>query len=147
MSTVAERVRGRVDVSLPTLGLAVGDLAAIGLFVVLGEISHGIDPLGSPGVVADTYAPFVIGWLLVAVPAGAYAAAVRTSPGRAAITVAGAWLVADVVAQALRSTAYFHGNGALTFAIVAFLVGGTLLVGWRVAVAFLSSRRQSRTLG
>lgn len=147
MSTVAERVRGRVDASLPTLGLAAGDLAAIGLFVVLGEISHGIDPLRSPGVVADTFAPFAIGWLLVAVPAGAYAAAVRTSPKRAGITVVGAWLVADVVAQALRSTAYFHGDGALTFAIVAFLVGGVLLVGWRVAVAVVSSRRRAGTLG
>lgn len=143
MSTVAERVRGRVDVSAAMLGVALGDAAAIGAFVVAGELRHGIDPLGSPLVVAGTFAPFYIGWLAAAVVGGLYAAPTRTGLRRVALTTTGAWLAADVVGQLLRSTALFRGGAALTFAVVAFLVGGALLVGWRLAVAGVSSRLRS----
>lgn len=143
MSTVTDRVRGRVDVSLPTLGVAVGDLLAIGTFVVLGELSHGIDPLANPMLVADTFAPFYIAWLVVSLPAGLYAASLRTDPRRMVLLTAGAWLLADAGGQLLRATPYFHGGAALSFAAVVFFVGGTLLVGWRAVLAVVSSRRRS----
>jgi len=143
MSTVADRVRGRVDLSVSTAGLLLGDLVAIAAFVVIGEMSHSIDPLANPGIVADTYVPFLVGWLLAAGFAGVYARRFHHSPRRMAVTVLGAWLVADVVGQLLRSTAYFHGDAALTFALVAAAVGGLFLVGWRLALVAVTSRLRS----
>ena len=76
----------------------------------------------------------------MAIPAGVYATDYRRDLTRSTVLVLGAWLGADIVAQALRSTAVFPGNAAVTFAIVAFLVGGVLLVVWRLTLAFVTSR-------
>lgn len=141
MSTVTERVRTRVEPSPLTAGLLAGDTLAIGLFVVIGEISHGIDPLANVPLVLDTFAPFYIGWLLVALPAGLYGSGALSSPKRAGLLTLGAWAVADVIGQALRATAYFHGNAALTFALVALAFGGLFLVGWRVGFTLVLQRR------
>jgi hypothetical protein len=52
------------------------------------------------------------------------------------LTTAGAWLGADVIAQAIRATPYVRGGASLeasvVFGLVSFVVGGLLLVGWRV---------------
>jgi len=143
MSTVAERVRTRVDPSLTTAGLFVGDLLAMGTFVVVGEISHGIDPVANPALVADTFAPFLIGWLLFAIPAGVYSAAGRSDIKRAVAGTVAAWTGTVVVAQALRATAFFHGNAALTFAAVSLVVGGTFVLGWRAIAVFLTAQRRA----
>jgi len=142
MSTVTERMRTRVEPSPTTAGLLVGDVIAIGIFVVAGEISHGIDPLAQAPVVLDTFAPFLIGWLVVALPVGLYGASALASPKRAALLTLGAWAVADAIAQGLRESPLFHGNAALSFALVAFAVGGVLLTGWRVLLTLVLSRRR-----
>ncbi|SEO10243.1 Protein of unknown function [Halorientalis persicus] len=139
--TALDWVRSRVDPSTATGLFLVGDLLAIAVFVVMGEISHDY-PLLSMRVLG-TYAQFLLGWLVVAIPAGVYAADYRRDLTRSTVLVLGAWLGADVVAQGLRSTAVFPGNAALTFGIVAFLVGGVLLVAWRLTFAVVTSRRQS----
>jgi hypothetical protein len=143
MSTVAERVRTRVDPSIPTAGLFVGDLLAIATFVVVGEISHGIDPLAVPVYVAGTYAPFLIGWLVCAVPLGVYGVAGRTDIKRAVGGTVLAWTGGVVIAQALRATAFFHGDAALTFAAVSLVVGGTFVLGWRAIAVFLTAQRRT----
>ncbi|SDE76497.1 DUF3054 domain-containing protein [Halorientalis regularis] len=139
--TALDWVRSRVDPSTATALFLLGDLLAIAVFIVMGEISHEY-PLLSVRVLG-TYAQFAVGWLVVAVPAGVYATDYRRNLTRSTALVLGAWLGADVVAQGLRSTSVFPGNAALTFAIVAFLVGGILLVAWRLTVALVTSRRQS----
>lgn len=140
MSTQAETAGGRISLSPATLGLFAGDVVAIGLFVVLGEISHGIDPMANAPLVADTFAPFLIGWLLLAGTAGLYGVAVETGPKRTAALTFGTWVGAVVIAQALRATAYFHGNAALAFALVSVAIGGLFLVGWRTGVAVFRQR-------
>ena len=126
---------GRVELSARTALVAVGDLLAIAVFVGVGELTHGINPILNPGRFAGTLTPFYVGWLLVAGLGGLYTAAatgtVRAAVGR---TFAG-WVLAVGVAQALRSTAMFPGNAAVTFALVSVLVGGTLLALWRGAIA------------
>mgnify|MGYP006275044677 FL=1 len=139
--TALDWVRSRVDPSTATALVLAGDLLAISVFVVMGEISHDY-PLLSVRVLG-TYAQFVIGWLVVALPAGVYATDYRRDLTRSTGLVLAAWLGADVVAQGLRSTAFFPGNAALTFGIVAFLVGGVLLLAWRLTFAFVTSRQQS----
>lgn len=133
------------------LGLLVGDLTAITLFVVVGEITHGIDPIAQAGyVVSNTLAPFVVGWLVVAIPAGVYAGETAEALPRVALRAAGAWLGADIIAQTLRSTQYVQGGATLdailVFGAISFVVGGGMLVCWRVGVAVVSARRRSTAL-
>lgn len=130
-------VRPDVDPSPTAAALVVGDLVAIGAFVVAGEIEHGYHPVADAGRVAGTLAPFVLGWVLVGLAAGLFTSRAVESPLRAVLWTFGGWLVAVVVAQSLRATALFHGDAALTFALVSAGVGGLLLTGWRLAVAIL----------
>lgn len=146
MSTVTERVRGRVDVSAATAGVALGDLLVMGAFVAVGRLSHG-GSLTEFGALGGAMAPFLLGWLVAAVPARVYDARVWRSPRRAALHVLGAWFVADVVAQLLRLTPYFSGNAtlqvALQFGLVSLVFGSLFLGSWRVLLAVVSARLSS----
>jgi hypothetical protein len=126
---------GRIELSARTALVAVGDLLAIALFVGVGELTHGINPILDPGRFAGTLTPFYVGWILVAGIGGLYTTrateTVRAAVGRAIV----GWVPAVVIAQGLRSTAVFPGNAAVTFAIVSVIVGGLLLMLWRGAVA------------
>lgn len=110
----------------------LGDLVAIALFVLAGEFEHAA-PFSDLAYVADTAAPFYLGWLLVAPIAGAYAARARESYGNALLATAPAWLLADLAAMALRATTLFHGDAAVTLYLVAGVVGLGLLSAWRLA--------------
>ena len=136
MSTTSAALRGRIDVSSISLGLAIGDAVLIGLFVVSGEISHGVDPITQTGVVIDTALPFYIGWVIASLVLGAYSRVARETPKRAALTAVGAWIVAALIGQGLRATSLFHGEFAIPFVLVSIGVGLVLLVPWRVAVSW-----------
>lgn len=125
----------RVEPSSVTAVLAIGDLLAIGIFVVAGELSHGYDLIAHVGRAAGTMAPFVIGWVLVSVAGQLYTREAISDPRRAVLWTMLAWAVAVGIAQALRATSVFHGEFAPTFALVSFGVGGVLLVTWRAAAS------------
>lgn len=117
----------------------LGDVLAILAFVVVGELSHGIDPLAQSVYVAGTAAPFVVGWAFAGSALGAYAARARESLRAGLPRAFLAWLVADAVAQALRALPFFHGDAAFTFYLVAAVFGGALLLGWRaLAISLLA---------
>lgn len=137
MSSAVRTAGGRVDPAPVTALVALGDLACIGLFVVAGEISHNVDPVANPVYVAETALPFVIGWAVVAVLGGLYAADARRSWRRAVGLTVPAWAVAALVAQGIRATPYLHGGAALPFYLVSVGVGLALLVPWRVATSRL----------
>lgn len=130
-SGLAARLAGRVDADAVRL-FVVGDLLAILAFVVAGAIQHGNDPLTEPLVVADTASQFYLGWLVAAPLVGAYARATVDSRRSALVASLGAWVLAVMVAQALRATPWFRGDAAVTFAAVAVAIGGVLLLGWRL---------------
>jgi len=132
--------RSRIDLSSKTALLAAGDLAAILLFVAVGESTHGYNPLVDVGRVAGTFAPFLIGWLLVAGVAGLYASDAPGTLANATLVTLLSWVAAVAIAQALRATAVFHGNAALTFAVVSVAVGGLLLCSWRVVATLALGR-------
>ena len=139
MVSVVRSVRRRVDPAPFTAAVAAGDLVCIAVFVFGGAVGgHGFDPVAQFGHVAMTYASFVIGWAVVAVPGGLYAAGARRTARRAVALTALAWVLAAVLAQGLRATAPFPGRTALTFYLVSVAVGGALLTGWRLAVAKLT---------
>ncbi|MFB6111398.1 MAG: DUF3054 domain-containing protein [Halobacteriaceae archaeon] len=118
---------------------AAGDILAIATFVVVGELSHGIDPVATPLIVLDTALPFLLGWLLVAPLVGAYTRRVLDGPRWLIGLSLTAWVGADVLAQLLRDTAAFHGSGDPIFFVVAAVVGGSLLVGGRLAVTAVTN--------
>ena len=130
--------RTRVELSALVGLLAVGDLAAIGVFVVAGELSHGYELVGDSGRIAGTLAPFLVGWVLVSVAGRLYTRRAIDSLSSAVLRTLFAWAVAVGIAQALRATSVFHGNAAVTFALVSFGVGGVLLVTWRSLLALFT---------
>lgn len=139
MSSAVASLRTRIDAST-TLALAIGDLALVSLFVVLGELQHGYDLVAQFGHVVGTAIPFFIGWLLASALVGVYAPTVYRSVRTAITHTALAWVGAALIGQALRATPLFHGTFALTFVLVSIGVGLVLLVPWRAGVAVLSGR-------
>lgn len=136
MSTSTGTVLGRIDRSSTTLTVAVGDVVLIGLFVLAGELSHyTVDfMLANPGRILGTALPFYIGWVLAAPALGAYSRSARETPLRAALISGGAWIVAVLIGQGLRSTSVFPGDFAVTFLFVSIGVGLVLLVPWRAVI-------------
>lgn len=124
----------RPEFSPTTVGLLVGDVVLITLFVVLGELQH-YDPELVPVRTPGTLAPFLIGWVLAALLAGVYARTVRgdvrTAVGRTAL----AWLGAVAVGQSLRATVLFPGDASPAFVAVSVAVGLALLLPWRAVAA------------
>ncbi|MFC7007586.1 DUF3054 domain-containing protein [Halalkalicoccus salilacus] len=69
-----------------------------------GLRSHGVDPLASPAYTAETVAPFLLGWLVVAPLLGVYTARVRESFAETLLSVGLAWIVAALAGIGLRAT-------------------------------------------
>lgn len=136
MSTTT--LRGRIDVSSTSLGLAIGDFVLIGVFVLAGEISHGVDLIAQAGQVIDTALPFYIGWIIAALALGAYSRTARETKKRAALVTGVTWIIAALIGQGLRATSLFHGDFAVAFVLVSIGVGLVLLVPWRVGISLLS---------
>lgn len=111
--------------------LALGDVLVLVAFVMLGEFSHGAMPWNVPLMVAETTLTFLVGWVLLAPPLRAYQSDNLESPRMAAATGFVAWVGASAVANLLRDTQFFHGNGAVSFFLVAAGVGGLMIAGWR----------------
>lgn len=125
-------VESRFDPSPRTLVLAAGDLLVIAVFVSIGELQHAqTDPLRA----GMTLLSFLIGWGVGATLLGAYSPRATRSARPALAATAGAWILADVIAQGLRATSVFPGDAALTFALVALLFGLLLLLPWRAVAA------------
>lgn len=137
-------VDSRVDRSAGTLWLALGDVAAILTFVVLGGLQHGTNPLVEPLVVLDTLAPFLVGWSVAGPLLGAYAPKARRSVKGAVVLTTVSWVSAALLGQTLRATEFFHGDAAPAFVAVSIGVGLFLLVPWRVAMAYRRETSESR---
>ncbi|WP_049899779.1 DUF3054 domain-containing protein [Halococcus agarilyticus] len=140
MSSAVASLRARITLSPRTLGVALGDLLLISLFVVLGELQHGYDIVADAPRVLGTALPFFLGWALVSVLVGAYTPVVHRSIGTAAGRTAVAWIGAALVGQALRTTSVFPGESPIPFVLVSLGVGLALLVPWRAAVAYVGTR-------
>lgn len=133
-------LRSRVDVR-PLAGLlAVGDAIAITSFVVAGIIQHGGQPFSNPGEVPGPVAPFLIGWFAVALLGGLYTADAVLSPQRAIGWTVPAWVLAVLVGHALRATSLFPGGTEISFVVVTLVIGGVLVVGWRLLASVVTGR-------
>jgi hypothetical protein len=134
-------LRSRVDRSSLALGLAAGDLLALSVFVVVGAQNHGERPFANPEVVVGALAPFLLAWWATALVGGLYTTDAVLGPRRALSWGLPAWVATVVIGQALRATPLFRGGFALTFMLVTLVVGGTLVLGWRVLFASVLARQ------
>lgn len=113
---------------------AAADLALVAAFVVVGRRSH-TEPATVAGFLGTAW-PFAVGlaagWLV-------------TRAWRAPLSVGvgtGVWLVTVAVGLLLR--ALTGGGAPLAFAVVATIVLGGFLVGWRALAAAVARRTAAR---
>ncbi len=140
MDTVSEPTAREGPVDRTTLLLGGIDLGIIVTFVVLGQLSHGIDPISQPIASIETITPFVVGWLVFAPLAGVYTDE-PTSPRRIGRVTTVAWIGAANVGLILRSSPLFDGGAVWPFNLVMTGIGVLALVGWRVGYALLATTR------
>ncbi|WP_203417014.1 DUF3054 domain-containing protein [Jiangella ureilytica] len=104
------------------------DVALVLLFVLIGRRTHD-DPLSLVGL-ARTAWPFAAG-----VAAGWVVAVLRRRPPAALVTGVTVWVATVAVGMLLRAAS---GQGtAVSFVVVATVVLGAFLVGWRGLAARL----------
>lgn len=137
MSNAEGVFASRFDWSLGTARLAVGDVLVVIGFLVVGELSHNVNPLETPLVVADTIAPFLFGWVVAAFALGAYKPGATRTVKTAILRGALGWVGAAAIGLTLRATPYFHGDSPLAFAMVVTGLGVVALSTWRATVAAL----------
>ncbi len=110
---------------------ALTDVLAVVLFVVLGRRSH--DEGSTLSAIFGVAAPFLIGLAAGWVVARAWRAPMALRTG---VTV---WAVTVVLGMVLRHWAWDRGTAA-SFIVVATLVLGTFLVGWRALARAVLTR-------
>ena len=126
MIGVRDRLRGREGL------LLAGDMACFLVFALLGLRSHE-DGITVAGVLRAAV-PFQAGWLLVTLLSGK-----PNAPATDSRRVTRLWVPAWAIGLILR-TLLFDRSFAVTFAIVALLVNGVLLMVWRGVLAPLVLR-------
>lgn len=123
--------------SARTLGI---DVVAIFVFAVLARLAHNTesDPFTFMNIL-DTWWPFLIGVVLAHV----LAAVVKKHPEPVAPGGVLVWVVTVVVGLgiwAIRNAAMPHWS----FILVATIMSGLLLLGWRAIAASVGRRSRSR---
>ncbi len=123
------------------LALAAGDLIVFFLFAFAGRGQHG-ETQGFADVLATAF-PFATGFFAVAPLLGAYglgAAGTSLRPRRLLISTALAWVVAWALGLFARAAIEGHTNDG-AFPLVALIIPGVLLLGWRGVASLLFWRR------
>ncbi|MCA9871772.1 MAG: DUF3054 domain-containing protein [Caldilineae bacterium] len=123
--------------------LAIGDLIALLVFVIIGQADHNTLNQGNPilGALPNLVA-LAVPWLIIAFLLRAYPRTpMRLAPfmGRSAL----AWLIAAPLGLLLRAVLQSRGGIPIPFLIVTLLAGGALLLGWRLVYWLIAMRRSS----
>jgi len=118
--------------------LIIGDLIVLTLFSMLGRGSHGLT-LGVVDI-ARTGLPFAAAWLVVNLVSGGFRSRPEPpSPGATALQVIARYAVAGPLALVGRSL-WLDRPIPASFAAVALSTSLTLLVAWRVLLAWWCTR-------
>lgn len=122
--------------------LAVGDVALFMVFAAIGRASHS-EAAGFSAIaeIAQTAAPFALGWFVIAPWLGLFNADVSAQPRRMLGRTALAWVLALPIGLIVRALIIGRGS-PLSFAIVTFITALLMLLGWRGAYAWFASRRE-----
>lgn len=113
--------------------LAVGDVIVILGLLTFGALQHNTTTYlaENPVYLLGVFAPFLIGWVVVAPLVGAYAPGAVESAKASVPLVIRSWIPAAIVGLLLRAGGLFHGGAALTFAAVMIVTGSVALGIWR----------------
>jgi len=129
MAAASEFLDRRVDRG--TLPLAAGDVLVIVAFLYAGTLRHqtvGLPPTADGLVhLGGVAAPFLLGWVFVAVPIGAYSAGAGESAKASVPLAIRSWVGTAVIGLGLRATPFFPGGIELAFVAVVFVIGGVSL--------------------
>ena len=139
MDTVVGTASRSASIDRETLLLAAGDIGLLVGLVLVGQLSHNVNPIDQPIASLEAIAPFVIGWLAVAALAGLYTQSVASSVSQTVRLTTVTWIAAANVGLLLRQTV-FGDTAAWPFPLVITGFGLLLLVGWRIAVALIVDR-------
>lgn len=120
-----------IDRTPQTLAL-VGDLVLIIVFPFLGAMNHE-NPVSFESFMR-TVVPFALAWVIVGGVSGGLSIETLRSLHRTYVRVPPTWVVAGVVAIAMRISV-FDRDFSPAFSIVAIAVMGGLIVGWRLVLA------------
>jgi hypothetical protein len=119
---------------------AVIDVVLIVLFALIGRSSHG-ESESALGLWTTAY-PFLAGWAIAYVTSGAWARPLRSWPTGIVV-----WVLTVFVGLAIRVATGQGDVGGdplpISFVIVATIVLGVFLLGWR-GIARLALRRSRR---
>jgi len=118
---------GRIEASRTIALLALGDLLALVVFAALGEYRHA----GTVASTVETALQFGVGWLVVAVLAGAYGPRALERPGRAVALGVGAWAVGSLVGALVRVATEPGAGISAVFVLVTAGVGAVIFGLWR----------------
>ena len=122
------------------LGVLVGDVLVLALFVVIGITDHGGNPAEIPAHTLEVLVPFLLAWLLLAPLAGLYHRQTLTDYRVVLVSVPLTWVGVAVGGALIRATPVFTGGASATFILVTILFGTLLLLPWRLAVVWLFRR-------
>lgn len=117
--------------------LVAGDVAALLIFAAIGRRSHG-QAAGLDAIVevTRTAAPFLLGWLVAGMLAGAYSPGRTRGLGPMLLTTLLGWIGGLVLGAVFRAILIGRFS-PLSFYVVTFLVALLLLGGWRAAFALV----------
>jgi hypothetical protein len=120
--------------------LAAGDVIAFLIFSAIGRASHAeAAGFGALLQIAETAAPFMAGWFVVAPLAGLFRADIAAAPRRMLARTSLAWLVALPIGLALRALIR-QTSIPISFALVTFVSVLVILMLWRGLFALLGRR-------
>lgn len=139
-----QQVRPPLSARLPTTpsmaAVLAGDLLVLLAFVATGQVSHGYVFWEAPARTVLITIPVVIGWLLLAIPAGLFVSGKLVDLKRAVPTVIVVWVGAALIGGLIRSTSLFPGSAPVSFLLANVVFGAVFLVPWRVLVGWQLGR-------
>ncbi|MFO7926590.1 MAG: DUF3054 domain-containing protein [Halobacteriota archaeon] len=121
----------RLDAS--TWPIAVGDLVALLLFLLVGTLEHWtVEQLSAdPTIYLLAAGPFILGWVLCAPLVGAYSPGGGSAPNSSIPLAIRSWIPAAIVGLLIRQFALPDRGVEVVFVIVMLVGGAFALSVWR----------------
>jgi hypothetical protein len=131
----------------PAWWLALGDVLALGLFVLIGQREHELLGDGAGLRLLQNTLTFAVPWLIAAAVLGAFRSGPEVSARKFFGRSLNAWLVAGPLGLLLRAYARDLAVIPTIFMVVAMSMGGLFLLSWRALYYFVRRRRRRSALG
>lgn len=130
--------------NLLRLVLLLGDLAAILLFVFVGQQDHGTADVNHPiwGLLRASF-PLLLTWIVLAVIARAYPTPENMTKHTLFVRALNAWLIAAPLGLLLRG--YLLGRGGIPniFLLLTLITGAAFILIWRLLFYLVWRQLQS----